>query len=684
MKTLSFFYDFFYGSIKRKLIFNVIFIHAILMGFVVYDLVERQTNFMQKQMKTKANDLALLLALNTAHPLLNNDLIAMDELLSAFQTSQEVHMTFLMDAQGKVKASNDTTFINTYLSDVISKELLESLQSGHQSVQKQHGLFIDSMQPVKIDDTTIGYTRMILTQKNMRDELELITYTGLIYIILAIIIGALFAWYSIRSTTDNLNRIAIAASHISAHNFDVTLPLVQGNDEVAKVARAFAIMTQSIKGYIAELLERDRKSTWEARHDSLTGLLSRSAFEECIEQCIEDAKYTQTVHAMLFLDLDKFKVINDTAGHLAGDHLLKEISKLFEMLIRQEDVCARFGGDEFGIMLKSCPLHVAQKKVQEIIERVENFQFYWEHKRFKIGVSIGLVIIDGSVDNSLELLSLSDTACYIAKEKGTNSFHIVDNTSETLTHVRDEMNWISKIDDAILHNRFILYVQHIKSLKKDNDHHEVLIRMKNEEGELFSPDAFLPSAHRYYLMPKIDVWVIETLFKTIAASTFLQSNTFAINLSGQSLMKEGFSEHVKALFKRYDINGKNIVFEITETAAMSNIERVMNFIEEFNKEGCHFSLDDFGTGMSSFAYLKNFKVRYLKIDGSFVSDILEDPVDKIMVESITKVAHLLHLETIAEYVENDAILETVKMLDVDFAQGYGIEKPHPLTHLVSS
>lgn len=675
---------FFYGSIKHKLITNVILIHAVLMGFVVHDLVERQSEFMRNQLENQGKELSSLLAINAATPLLNNDLIALDELLHGFHNNKNIYMVFLLDAHGKVKASTDKSYFNTTLDDPKSLELLEISNMNHQedTAQIQHTTLIDSMHRIKIDQMTIGYSRIILNSQSLEDELSIITEKGLFYIFLAIFVGALFAWFSIRSTTENLNKIADLASRIADQKFDITLPVVEGNDEVAKVSRAFRVMIASIKSYIAELLERETKTKWLAQHDSLTGLFNRRMFEQKIEESITEVNEKGTTHALLFLDLDKFKVINDSAGHLAGDTLLQQIASLFESSIGENDLLARFGGDEFGIVLRNCDLSCAQAKAREMINTVEKFNFTWTSKRFKVGVSIGIVMIDGLIGTALELLSLSDTACYIAKENGVNNLHIMDAKSESFVRLHHEMDWISKIYDAISHNLFMLYIQKIKSLKGEDDHYEVLIRMKNEKGDVFYPDSFLPSAARYSLMPKIDLWVIETLFRLLHDNEMLSGITFAINLSGQSLMKEDFEGQVKELFERYRIDGRKIIFEITETSAMSNFKRVTQFIDHFKALGCKFSLDDFGTGLSSFAYLKNFRVDYLKIDGSFVRDILEDPIDKVMVESIAQISTLLHLKTVAEYVENEAILDVIKTMNIDYGQGYGIQKPFFIEQLL--
>jgi len=686
MNFLNTIIHFFYGTIKNKLLTNVILIHAILMGFVVYDLVERQSVFMKEQLENKGQELSSLLAINAANALLSNDLVALDELLNGFEATKDIYMAFLVDSNGKIKASTDKKYLNKNFNDDISIKLFKQCQESMcNSSQLSHTIFIDSVHKIKIKDDTIGYARVILNTENLSHELNIITTKGLFYIFLAILIGALFAWLSIRKTTQNLNEIASIASLIAEKKFDVNFPKVEGEDEVAKVSRAFEVMTLSIKAHIAELMRREEKSSWEANHDTLTGLYNRRFFEGELEKAIEETIHKNDIkHALLFLDLDKFKVINDSAGHLAGDHCLEHIALLLESIIGSGDVLARFGGDEFGIIVKACDTQRAQEKAKEIISHVEAFSFAWNDKKFKVGVSIGVVIIDGTIKTGLELLSLSDTACYMAKENGVNSLHVIDMKSEMFAKLHHEMDWISKIHDALSQNLFTLYAQKIESLKGQSDHYEILIRMRSPQGELFYPDSFLPSAARYSLMPKIDLWVIETLFKLIAKNEIFQKTTFAINLSGQSLMKDNFENDVEELFRRYTINGEMIIFEITETSAMSNFKRVTQFIDHFKGIGCQFSLDDFGTGLSSFAYLKNFKVNYLKIDGSFVRNIVNEPVDEIIVDSIAQISTLLDLETVAEYVENNAILTVIKKIGIDYAQGYGIEKPAPIEGLLKT
>ena len=674
------FFHFFYGTIKSKLITNVILIHAVLMSFVVYDLVERQSLFMKEQMQNKGAELVSLLALNATNPLLNNDLVALDELINGFEGAKDIYMAFLLDENGKVKASTDKKYLNKNFNDEISLKLLKQSQiSLSDNTQLSHTAFIDSMHKIKIKDDTIGYARVVLNTENLSHELNIITTKGLLYIFLAIFIGALFAWLSIRKTTYNLNAIASIASLISEQKFDVSFPKIKGNDEVAKVSHAFEVMIHSIEAHIIELTKREETSHWQANHDVLTGLKNRRAFEYELEKAIEEsAEHNGLKHALLFLDLDKFKVVNDSAGHLAGDRCLEQVALLLESLVGKDDILARFGGDEFGVVLKNCDSECAEEKAKQLIACMESFSFSWNERKFRIGVCVGMVMIDGSVKTALELLSLSDTACYIAKENGINNLHILDVRSELFAKLHHEMDWIAKIHDALSQNLFTLYAQKIESLKGENDHYEILIRMRSPGGELFYPDSFLPSAARYSLMPKIDLWVIETLFKLITSNQSLQNTSFAINLSGQSLMKDNFEQDVETLFKTYRIDGEMIIFEITETSAMSNFKRVTQFIERFKALGCQFSLDDFGTGLSSFAYLKNFKVNYLKIDGSFVRNIAEEAVDEIIVDSISQISSLLGLKTIAEYVENDTILTIIKKIGIDYAQGYGIEKPAPI------
>jgi len=426
-----------------------------------------------------------------------------------------------------------------------------------------------------------------------------------------------------------------------------------------------------------------RQMAYQAKHDSLTGLVNRSEFEKRLDRAILIAKSEFREHAILYMDLDHFKIINDTSGHFAGDELLKQLTSILIAKMRDSDTLARLGGDEFGVLLENCSLEHAKEVAYKIHKLINDFRFKWEDRVFEVGVSIGLVAINKKTDSITSLLSEADVACYIAKEKGRNRIHTHSAEDEEHSMRQNEMQVISDILLALEENRFILYQQEIIPIFKTEQsgrHYEILVRMIDEEGKVVLPYAFIPAAERYYLMSQIDQKVVTLVVEYMKSLTVLpQYDTFSINLSGQSLADENMLGFLIKSIKKSNIDPKHFCFEVTETSAIRNLQQASSMIAEIKSLGCSFSLDDFGSGLSSFAYLKNLDVDYLKIDGGFVIDMLENETDASMVEAINHLGHVMGLKTIAEYVENDAILQKLKLLGVDYAQGFGIHIPEPIS-----
>ena len=421
--------------------------------------------------------------------------------------------------------------------------------------------------------------------------------------------------------------------------------------------------------------------SWQASHDELTQLFNRREFERQLETFIEAARNENTQHCLCFMDLDKFKVVNDTCGHAAGDELLRQLADIFRLKVRGADTLARMGGDEFAIILNRCALGPAVNIAEDIRSAIEDFRFGWCDQSFQIGVSIGLVLIDAESPDAEEVFKAADSACYAAKEAGRNRVHIYSQDDEEISQRRGESQWMVRIQKALDEDRFQLNYQPIISIDNASEdiHYEILIRMISEQGEIIPPGAFMTSAERYQMMSQIDIWVIENLFEWLATyRDYKSKDIFAINLSGQSLANESLLYRVRQLFDEYAIPTHCISFEITETAAISNLSQAQLFISELKQLGCKFALDDFGSGLSSFAYLKSLPVDYLKIDGAFVRDMVHDPIDRAMVESIHNIGSVLNLKTIAEFVEDDEILQALREVGVDYAQGYGIARPKPL------
>lgn len=430
--------------------------------------------------------------------------------------------------------------------------------------------------------------------------------------------------------------------------------------------------------------------SWQASHDALTGLANRREFESVMQQLCETAQARGKQHALLYMDLDQFKIVNDTCGHAAGDELLRQVAAIISTKVREGDSLFRLGGDEFAVLLTGCPVKRAEEIAHDIRQAIEDFRFIWQDKPFSIGVSIGLVPITVESEGMAQLLAAADAACYAAKEKGRNRVQVYEASDAELSMRKGEMRWLPRINRALEENRFLLYYQKITTVKReasfDMMQYEVLLRMLDEEGHIVPPQAFIPAAERYNLMPQVDRWVIRNTLAWIAAhAASLQGvSTVYINLSGQSLNDELFLSFVEEQIKQVGVLSVRIGFEITETAAVANLSRAMHFINKLKALGCSFALDDFGSGMSSFAYLKNLPVDKIKIDGLFVRDILTDKIDCAMVEAINRIGHEMGIETVAEFVENDAILEKLKLIGVDYAQGYGIHMPAALDGSVAS
>ncbi|MEG3901937.1 EAL domain-containing protein [Microcoleus sp. B4-C5] len=426
-----------------------------------------------------------------------------------------------------------------------------------------------------------------------------------------------------------------------------------------------------------------RQLSWEENHDALTGLINRRRFEQHLVDAIASVKHSNHQHALCYLDLDQFKVVNDTVGHIAGDELLRQITALIQQGVRAHDMLARLGGDEFGILLTQCSLSQATQIAENLKNLVHQFRFIWNGQTFIIGVSIGVVAIDQTSQNLMELLGAADAACYAAKARGRNCVHIYSLDDSELIKQRGERQLISKITQALETNRFCLYYQKIVSItsKPLVEHYEILLRMLDENGKIVSPNEFIPAAERYGLITEIDCWVIETLFSNyhkLPEKDVLTQGLYTINLSGASISNNQFMRFLIEQFSRYKVPPQTIGFEITETAAIANFEQARYFMGELKKIGCCFALDDFGSGLSSFAYLMNLPVDYLKIDGAFVKNISHNLISQALVEGFNGIAHAMNLETIAEFVEDETILEKLREIGVDYAQGYGIARPVPI------
>jgi diguanylate cyclase (GGDEF)-like protein/PAS domain S-box-containing protein len=428
--------------------------------------------------------------------------------------------------------------------------------------------------------------------------------------------------------------------------------------------------------------------SFQATHDALTGLINRFEFERRLKRVIATATSDDSRHAMCYLDLDQFKVVNDTCGHSAGDQLLHQLAQLLRSKLRKRDTLGRLGGDEFGVLLERCPPERARRIALSLVDAVNEFRFEWEGRRFVVGVSIGLVSFGAENGGVQGVMAAADASCYAAKDRGRNRVHVYEPHDQDLVRRQGEMHWVSRITHAIEEDRLLLHAQPIMPLQSKLNlapHYEILLRLQDEHGEIIPPGAFIPAAERYNLMGQIDRWVIRRVCELLSRKNRGDGVVLpicSINLSGHSLGDESLQSFIRDQLDRCRVPPQTLCFEITETAAIANLSTAREFIHDLRKLGCAFALDDFGSGMSSFSYLKSLRVDYLKIDGAFVKDIAHDPVDRAIVNAINIVGHTLGIKTIAEYAESHEIIQRLTEIGVDFAQGYGFAMPVPVEQLI--
>ncbi|WP_084407361.1 EAL domain-containing protein [Aestuariibacter salexigens] len=440
-----------------------------------------------------------------------------------------------------------------------------------------------------------------------------------------------------------------------------------------------------IYGSIFDITERKQSSIsleYLATHDSLTGVYNRREFERRLRKALANALEQGSQLTLLYMDLDQFKIVNDTCGHKAGDMLIKQLSQQLNETVSDKGMLARLGGDEFGVMLEDEQAEMAYLLANRLLNVVQEFRFIWDNRIFTLGISIGLVEWSEQVKSPEQLMSMADAACYMAKEQGRNQIHRYSQQDKHMQRYEKELNWVTQITNAFEQERFVLYFQHYRPLQAavKGHHYELLLRLRDDEGEIVPPGAFLPAAERYNMTAQIDRWVIEHYFRWLADNPEHMHGlaSASINLSGHSLADKDLKLFVLNAFEKFSVPYHKICFEITESQAIVKMDETLSFIKTFKQLGCSFALDDFGSGFSSYGYLKNLPVDLVKIDGGFVKDLLIDPIDMAMVSSIKDVAKAMGMKTVAEFVESKEIMIELGKMGVDFAQGYGVARPAPL------
>jgi diguanylate cyclase (GGDEF)-like protein len=562
----------------------------------------------------------------------------------------------------------------------------------HIQTQVQYVGFVEP--PLAKLKVTRDVTPLLTEINNLEVHLSLVLL--LLLFIFVLVTGGLMEW----QVRWRLNKLSRAASRLSAGDYEADLPQ-QSGDEIGELTNVFHDMRQSLAAYHQQLqgevdnhrrtavaLEEEKeRASYQATHDSLTGLINRREFERRLTETLHEANLDDNHHVLLYMDLDQFKIVNDTCGHIAGDALLQQLNLAIQDRIRQNDTLARLGGDEFGVLLKHCNIEDGLRVADNLRQTVQDFHFIWDEKNFTVGVSIGAVGIDRNSGGINTLLSAADAACYMAKEMGRNRVQLYKQSDEDLARHYGDMLWVTRLTDALNNDRFQLYCQPIVSLStstSEPNHYEILVRLQDQNGNLAPPGAFIPAAERFDMIALLDRWVVDHVFDYLQQIRQTQNLRFSINLSGKSLGDKSLLDYLEGRIRNGDVEGHEICFEITESAAVTSLSTARRFIATLKVLGCRFSLDDFGRGMSSFSYLKTLPVDYLKIDGSFIKEIVADPVGREMVNAINQIAHTMNLKTIAEFVESQPTLNELQHMGIDFAQGYHICEPFPIIELADN
>lgn len=535
----------------------------------------------------------------------------------------------------------------------------------------------------------IGWTTVSLSKASTwirRDEL---LRNSLLISLLVLAGAALLALRMSVGITRPVKKLVDAVQDIGRGNLDVQVQVNSGG-EIGMLAAGINSMAGSLKAAQENLQDKidlaTKQLTYQASHDTLTGLINRREFESRLEHALSSAQEHGAIHALCFLDLDQFKVVNDSCGHEAGDQLLRHLANHMKNKIRDRDTLARLGGDEFALLLENCSLDNAMEVARGLLDSIQNFRFSWQGKSFVVGCSMGMVLINRRSESVAGMLSNADSACYTAKDLGRNRVYVFQAPEDGGEMRPAGTSWVTRINQALEEHRFRLYYQPILPLAGERldrpRYYEALLRMVQDNGDIVLPMAFIPAAERYNLMPAIDRWVVEAAFvdyRRLADRGFaMQDCVFSINLSGSSVGDEKFAKFLEYQFSTWQVPPHRICFEITETAAVTNLTQALNLMQQLKRIGCRFMLDDFGSGLSSFTYLKNLPVDGIKIDGAFVKDMVANSMDAAMVEAINNIGHVMGLATVAEYVEDQAVMNRLREMKVDYVQGNWVRPPQPM------
>ena len=499
-----------------------------------------------------------------------------------------------------------------------------------------------------------------------------------------------------RSLGDPVSKALATGGRVTIGRRAVLVPAIAGPERSVEISvTPLRLDGKDILGLVlvlhdtSELRGLTRQMTYQASHDALTGLVNRREFERRLQEAMDSAQTGNVGHGLCYLDLDRFKVVNDTCGHTAGDNMLREVASIIKEAVRDSDTVGRIGGDEFALLLAGCPLEKARQIADNVVRSVNDYRFVWKDKIFNIGVSVGLVEIGPGSATLEDLMNSADSACYVAKKQGGLHVHVYSAREEASARHSGEIQWLQKLQSALRDNRFELYYQPIVHAQADGVRGpalEVFVRLPGENGQPDAPTAeFIRAAERYRLMPHIDRWVVQTVLSALGRGGMKlpPGRSVAINIAGQTLGDADFLEFVVDCFDHTGANPADICLEVTESSVVANPDHARRFIEVLHGMGCEFALDDFGTGLSSFSTLRTLPMDYLKIDGSFINNLARDNVNQAMVTAMIELSHSLHFRIVAEQVEDQLSLDTVTRMGIDFVQGFLIGRPQPLSMVPS-
>lgn len=674
---------------------------------LAFYFVKARIDESQQSLRDRGHALARQLAPSSEFALFTRNRDILQELADAAKRDPDVSLVTISDGAGQflaVSGDLEQRQILTEKPSGISLGLLEYpellyfsepvrfLSTGGDDIAEQS---FDRSTERNQKKGLLGWVNVTMSKSSTMHRQQQILRNSAAMVLGCIFLTALVAIRLSVGITRQIRRLVSAVDQITQGDLSVQVSERAGG-ELAALAKGINSMAHSLKAAQENLQEKvdsaTAQITYQASHDVLTGLINRREFENRLQRALLSSQQHGKVHALFFIDLDQFKIVNDTCGHNAGDELLRQVAHQLRQKIRERDTLGRIGGDEFTVLLENCHLDDAVEVAQQLREAVQNFRFAWNEKFFAIGASIGVVMITPSSESSAVLLSQADAACYTAKDLGRNRIYVFNEDDKSRIERVGAMEWVTRITHALQENRFVLFCQSILPLhgarEGDPYFYEILLRMRGENGEIIPPTAFIPAAERFNQMQAIDRWVIRESFSVLRRLMQGQRNglmtVFSINLSGASLCDEKFSVYLQEQLTHFDVPARNICFEITETAAIRNLTQAVLLIQHFKRLGCKFVLDDFGAGLSSFNYLKHLPVDGIKIDGVFVKGMVTNRMDFTMVEAINNIGHAMGLSTTAEFVEDDAIMRKLLDLGVDYAQGNWVQRPRSIEEWFSN